>query len=162
MKYGISSGNNILPTANHRDSVIHELRTTQRTSILFSYSHYTGCNRRMEDPLPSYKRCLLIFLLIYLHMCRGIYFNSPRKLPTVWASGVVILMTRMGTAFIGYVLPWGQMSFWGATVITRILTAIPYVGNDITQWLWGNFSVSQPTLNRFFLYTFSYLWHWLR
>lgn len=92
----------------------------------------------------------LFFILMYIHIGRGIYFNSSIKVPTVWASGIIILLATIGAAFLGYVLPWGQISFWGATVITRIITAIPYIGKDITQWLWGNFSVSQPTINRFF------------
>jgi ubiquinol-cytochrome c reductase cytochrome b subunit len=93
----------------------------------------------------------MFFIMVYLHIARGIYHGSytkPRVL--LWNVGVVILIVMMATAFLGYVLPWGQMSFWGATVITNLISAIPYVGNDIVQWLWGGFSVSNATLNRFF------------
>ena len=92
----------------------------------------------------------LFFVLIYIHTARGIYFSSPSNQPKVWISGVVIILITIGTAFLGYVLPWGQISFWGATVITGVLSAIPLVGNDLVVWIWGGPSVSQPTLNRFF------------
>ena len=91
----------------------------------------------------------LFFLCVYFHVGRGIYYGSYSK-TEVWNVGVIILLLTMATAFIGYVLPWGQMSFWGATVITNLLSAIPYVGADIVQWVWGGFSVSNATLNRFF------------
>ena len=89
------------------------------------------------------------FVCVYIHIGRGLYYGSYLKIP-LWNVGVVILLIMMLTAFIGYVLPWGQMSFWGATVITNFVSAIPYVGNDIVQWIWGGFSVSNATLNRFF------------
>ena len=92
----------------------------------------------------------LFFILLYIHTARGIYFSSPSNKPKVWISGVVILLLIIATAFLGYVLPWGQMSFWGATVITGVLSAIPIIGNDLVTWIWGGPSVSQPTLNRFF------------
>lgn len=117
------------------DSVIHIIRDIDRGWII-RYLHINGAS--------------LFFILIYIHILRGIFYNSPIKLPIVWGSGVILLLATIGAAFIGYVLPWGQISFWGATVITRIISAIPYVGKEVTQWLWGNFSVSQPTLNRFF------------
>ncbi len=91
------------------------------------------------------------FILVFCHMFRGLYFgsyHSPRDL--LWCSGVFILILIIATAFIGYVLPWGQMSFWGATVITNLISAIPYVGDSIVLWVWGGFSVDNPTLNRFF------------
>jgi len=93
----------------------------------------------------------MFFIVVYLHILRGLYYGSyasPREL--VWIVGVVILLLMIITAFIGYVLPWGQMSFWGATVITSLASAIPVVGDDITHWLWGGFSVDNATLNRFF------------
>uniref|UniRef100_A0AAU6QDU8 Cytochrome b n=1 Tax=Typhlodromus pineus TaxID=3061201 RepID=A0AAU6QDU8_9ACAR len=96
----------------------------------------------------------LFFILIYLHIGRGLYFKSFYLLKMVWVSGVVILLLLFMTAFIGYVLPWGQMSFWGATVITNLLTSIPYIGKMMTLWLWGNFSVSKATLIRFFSFHF--------
>jgi quinol-cytochrome oxidoreductase complex cytochrome b subunit len=91
------------------------------------------------------------FAVVYIHLFRGLYYGSykaPREL--LWMIGVVILLTMMATAFMGYVLPWGQMSFWAATVITNLFSAIPLIGNDIVTWLWGGFSVAQPTLNRFY------------
>lgn len=93
----------------------------------------------------------MFFIVVYLHMFRGLYYgsySSPREL--VWIVGVLIFLLMILTAFIGYVLPWGQMSFWGATVITSLASAIPIVGDEITHWLWGGFSVDNATLNRFF------------
>merc|ERR1711871_885933 len=93
----------------------------------------------------------MFFGVVYLHMFRGLYYGSyikPRHF--LWKSGVVILLLMMATAFMGYVLPWGQMSFWAATVITNLFSAIPLVGESIVNWLWGGFSVDNPTLNRFF------------
>lgn len=89
------------------------------------------------------------FLCVYVHIARGLYYGSYLRIH-LWNSGVIIFLIMMLTAFIGYVLPWGQMSFWGATVITNFLSAIPYIGMDIVQWVWGGFSVSGATLNRFF------------
>nr|YP_010564713.1 cob [Nymphon australe]UZA61090.1 cytochrome b [Nymphon australe] len=91
----------------------------------------------------------LFFMLMYIHIARGMYFNSM-KLTLTWLIGVLILMVSMATAFMGYVLPWGQMSFWGAAVITNLLSAIPYMGTSIVYWLWGGFSINNATLNRFF------------
>ena len=91
------------------------------------------------------------FFLVYLHIGRGLYYGSykaPRTL--VWAIGTVILIVMMATAFLGYVLPYGQMSLWGATVITNLMSAIPWVGQDIVEFIWGGFSVNNATLNRFF------------
>jgi ubiquinol-cytochrome c reductase cytochrome b/c1 subunit len=93
----------------------------------------------------------MFFIVTYIHIFRGMYYGSyknPREL--LWMIGVVILLLMMATAFMGYVLPWGQMSYWGATVITNLFSAIPVVGQSIVQWLWGGFSVDNPTLNRFF------------
>ena len=91
------------------------------------------------------------FIAVYIHIFRGMYYGSykaPREL--LWLLGVVIFLLMMATAFMGYVLPWGQMSFWGATVITNLFSAIPVVGESIVTWLWGGFAVDNPTLNRFF------------
>ncbi|MDH3662327.1 MAG: cytochrome b/b6 [Alphaproteobacteria bacterium] len=91
------------------------------------------------------------FIAVYIHIFRGLYYGSyknPREL--LWMMGVVIMLLMMGTAFMGYVLPWGQMSFWGATVITNLFSAIPIFGESIVTWLWGGFSVDNPTLVRFF------------
>ena len=89
------------------------------------------------------------FICVYIHIARGLYYGSYLR-SHLWASGISIFLIMMLTAFIGYVLPWGQMSFWGATVITNFVSAIPYIGNDVVQWIWGGFSVSNATLNRFF------------
>nr|WKU84250.1 cytochrome b [Xylota quadrimaculata] len=93
------------------------------------------------------------FICIYLHVGRGMYYGSYLFTPT-WLSGTIILFLVMGTAFMGYVLPWGQMSFWGATVITNLLSAIPYLGTDLVQWIWGGFAVDNATLTRFFTFHF--------
>nr|YP_009755830.1 cytochrome b [Harpalus pensylvanicus]QIQ23144.1 cytochrome b [Harpalus pensylvanicus] len=89
------------------------------------------------------------FICIYLHIGRGMYYGSY-KFTYTWMVGVIILFLVMGTAFMGYVLPWGQMSFWGATVITNLLSAIPYLGTMLVQWIWGGFAVDNATLTRFF------------
>jgi len=91
----------------------------------------------------------IFFISLYLHIARGIYY-SRYKLSHVWIAGVSISLILIATAFLGYVLPWGQMSFWGATVITNLFSAIPIFGEDIVYWLWGGFAVGQPTLSRFF------------
>ena len=93
------------------------------------------------------------FICLYLHTGRGIYYGSYLFLHT-WSIGVIIIFLVIGTAFLGYVLPWGQMSFWGATVITNLASAIPYVGTDLVQWLWGGFAVDNATLTRFFTFHF--------
>jgi len=93
----------------------------------------------------------MFFIVVYSHIFRGLYYGSymhPRE--HLWCSGVLIFILMMATAFMGYVLPWGQMSFWGATVITNLFSAIPFVGGAIVEWLWGGFSVDNATLNRFF------------
>ena len=98
----------------------------------------------------------MFFGVVYIHVARGIYYGSyQRPRGFVWAAGVVILILMMATAFMGYVLPWGQMSFWAATVITNLFSAFPIIGEPIVAWLWGGFSVDNATLNRFF--SFHYL-----
>nr|YP_009116601.1 cytochrome b [Polydactylus plebeius]BAQ20928.1 cytochrome b [Polydactylus plebeius] len=93
------------------------------------------------------------FVCIYFHIGRGLYYGSYLYKET-WNIGVILLLLTMMTAFVGYVLPWGQMSFWGATVITNLLSAVPYVGDSLVQWIWGGFSVDNATLNRFFAFHF--------
>jgi ubiquinol-cytochrome c reductase cytochrome b subunit len=118
------------------DSVEHIMRDVNYGWLL-RYAHMNGAS--------------MFFIVVYIHMFRGLYYGSykyPREL--LWMIGVVILLLMMATAFMGYVLPWGQMSFWGATVITNLFSAIPLVGNSIVTWLWGGFAVGDPTLNRFF------------
>jgi quinol-cytochrome oxidoreductase complex cytochrome b subunit len=117
-------------------SVEHIMRDVNN-GWLIRYAHANGAS--------------FFFLVVYIHIARGLYYGSymtPRE--HLWASGVVIFILMMATAFIGYVLPWGQMSFWGATVITNLFSAIPLIGDSIVQWLWGGFSVDNATLNRFY------------
>nr|YP_010598419.1 cytochrome b [Deroplatys truncata]UIX55363.1 cytochrome b [Deroplatys truncata] len=95
----------------------------------------------------------MFFICIYLHIGRGMYYGSYKFYYT-WMIGVMILFLLMATAFMGYVLPWGQMSFWGATVITNLLSTIPGFGNELVQWVWGGFAVDNATLNRFFTFHF--------
>nr|AVN68301.1 cytochrome b [Lamproblatta albipalpus] len=95
----------------------------------------------------------MFFICLYLHIGRGLYYSSYKFINT-WNMGVIIFFLTMATAFMGYVLPWGQMSFWGATVITNLLSAIPFIGNDLVQWVWGGFAVDNATLNRFYSFHF--------
>nr|QYF07858.1 cytochrome b [Stigmatomma silvestrii] len=95
----------------------------------------------------------MFFICMYLHMARGLYYTSF-KLKLTWMAGTSIFILSMATAFLGYVLPWGQMSFWGATVITNLLSTIPYIGTLIVQWIWGGFSINNATLNRFYSFHF--------
>nr|ACD35863.1 cytochrome b [Exila nigropalmata] len=95
----------------------------------------------------------MFFICIYLHIGRGLYYGSYMYKET-WNVGVVLLLLVMATAFVGYVLPWGQMSFWGATVITNLLSAVPYIGTNLVEWIWGGFSVDNATLTRFFSFHF--------
>ena len=117
-------------------SVEHIMRDVNGGWIL-RYAHANGAS--------------VFFIILYIHIAKGLYYGSylyPRQL--LWCSGVIIFLLTMATAFMGYVLPWGQMSFWGATVITNLASAIPIVGDSIVYWLWGGFSVDNATLNRFF------------
>nr|ALG76032.1 cytochrome b [Sicista subtilis] len=95
----------------------------------------------------------MFFICLFLHVGRGMYYGSYTFMET-WNVGVVLLFAVMATAFMGYVLPWGQMSFWGATVITNLLSAIPYIGTTLVEWIWGGFSVDKATLTRFFAFHF--------
>src|SRR5271154_6617755 len=118
------------------DSVQHIMRDVNY-GWLIRYIHQNGAS--------------MFFIVTYVHIFRGMYYGSykaPREL--LWIIGVIILLLMMATAFMGYVLPWGQMSYWGATVITNLFSAFPVVGNWIVTLLWGGFSVDNPTLNRFF------------
>jgi len=93
----------------------------------------------------------MFFIVVYTHTFRGLFYSSflfPKE--PLWIIGVIILLLMIITAFLGYVLPWGQMSFWAATVITNLVSAVPFIGNDIVIWLWGGYSVDNATLNRFF------------
>jgi quinol-cytochrome oxidoreductase complex cytochrome b subunit len=118
------------------NSVEHIMRDVNN-GWLIRYTHANGAS--------------FFFIVVYIHIFRGLYYGSylnPREI--LWCSGVIIFILMMATAFMGYVLPWGQMSFWGATVITNLFSAVPLVGKDIVDWLWGGFAVDNPTLNRFF------------
>jgi len=119
-------------------SLIHITRNVNWGWILHN-SHINGAS--------------LFILFIYLHIARGIYYNSF-YIKETWNTGVIIFILTIATAFMGYVLPWGQIRFWGATVITNIFSAIPYIGELLVQWIWGGFAVSGPTLNRFFIIHF--------
>ncbi|WGF86891.1 cytochrome b [Marinivivus vitaminiproducens] len=123
-------------TAYAFTSVEHIMRDVN-FGWLLRYAHANGAS--------------MFFIVVYIHIARGLYYGSykmPREL--LWMLGVVIFLLMMATAFMGYVLPWGQMSFWGATVITNLFSALPIVGETLVTWLWGGFSVDNPTLNRFF------------
>ena len=118
------------------DSIEHIMRNVNH-GWLIRYIHMNGAS--------------FFFIVVYIHIFRGLYYGSykaPREL--LWWLGIIILLLMMATAFMGYVLPWGQMSFWGATVITNLFSAIPLIGDSITQWLWGGYSVDNPTLSRFY------------
>nr|YP_010704350.1 cytochrome b [Helogale parvula]WCP18711.1 cytochrome b [Helogale parvula] len=95
----------------------------------------------------------MFFICLFMHVGRGMYYGSYLFMET-WNIGIILLFTVMATAFMGYVLPWGQMSFWGATVITNLLSAIPYIGTNLVEWIWGGFSVDKATLTRFFAFHF--------
>nr|UVN15310.1 cytochrome b [Nasonia longicornis] len=116
------------------DSIIHIIQDVNY-GWLFRLIHMNGAS--------------FFFICMFIHIGRGMYYNSFTMLMT-WTMGVLIFLITMATAFMGYVLPWGQMSFWGATVITNLVSAIPYIGENIVLWLWGGFSVNNATLNRFY------------
>nr|APX40848.1 cytochrome b [Calomicrus suturalis] len=120
------------------DSVIHICRDVNY-GWLIRTTHANGAS--------------FFFICLYIHIGRGIYYSSYNMTET-WMIGVTIFFLTMATAFLGYVLPWGQMSFWGATVITNLMSAIPYLGNMLVQWIWGGFAVDNATLTRFFTFHF--------
>jgi len=125
------------PHVDHAFDSVERIMRDVNYGWLLRYMHANGAS--------------FFFIAVYIHICRGMYYGSykkPREL--LWMLGVVILLIMMATAFMGYVLPWGQMSFWGATVITNLFSAIPLVGEPIVTWLWGGFAVDNPTLNRFY------------
>nr|YP_008855166.1 cytochrome b [Sepia aculeata]AHA82375.1 cytochrome b [Sepia aculeata] len=120
------------------DSVVHIMRDVNYGWVL-RYVHANGAS--------------FFFVCLYFHVARGIYYKSYMMIET-WNIGIILLFLVMGTAFVGYVLPWGQMSFWGATVITNLVSAIPYIGEMVVYWIWGGFSVDNATLSRFFCFHF--------
>tara|TARA_B100000029_G_scaffold134005_1_gene128222 strand:- start:8486 stop:9700 length:1215 start_codon:yes stop_codon:yes gene_type:complete len=118
------------------DSVEHIMRDVNY-GWLIRYIHSVGAS--------------MFFLIVYIHIARGLYYGSYKKPREVlWWLGIIIFILMIASAFLGYTLPWGQMSFWGATVITNLFSAIPLIGDSIVTWLWGGFSVDNPTLNRFY------------
>jgi ubiquinol-cytochrome c reductase cytochrome b subunit len=134
---GIFLAMNYTPHATYAFDSVERIMRDVNYGWLLRYAHANGAS--------------MFFIVVYIHIWRGLYYGSykaPREL--LWMLGVVIFLLMMATAFMGYVLPWGQMSFWGATVITNLFSAIPLVGEGIVTWLWGGFSVDNPTLNRFF------------
>ncbi|PIZ32503.1 MAG: cytochrome b [Alphaproteobacteria bacterium CG_4_10_14_0_8_um_filter_37_21] len=134
---GIFLAMHYTPHVDHAFASVEHIMRDVNGGWLMRYVHMNGAS--------------MFFIVVYLHIFRGLYFGSykePRQL--LWIMGVFILFAMMATAFMGYVLPWGQMSFWGATVITNLFSVFPG-GESIVQWLWGGFSVDNPTLNRFFV-----------
>lgn len=134
---GIFLAMHYTPHVDHAFDSVERIMREVNYGWLIRYIHMNGAS--------------MFFIVVYLHMFRGLYYGSykaPREL--LWILGVVILLLMMATAFMGYVLPWGQMSYWGATVITNLFSAIPVVGDSIVTLLWGGFSVDNATLNRFF------------
>jgi quinol-cytochrome oxidoreductase complex cytochrome b subunit len=134
---GIFLAMNYTPNADLAFGSVERIMRDVNYGWLLRYMHQNGAS--------------FFFIIVYIHMFRGLYYGSykaPREL--LWILGVIILLVMMATAFMGYVLPWGQMSFWGATVITSLFSAIPLVGDWVTHLLWGGFAVDNPTLNRFF------------
>jgi len=134
---GITLAMHYTPHVDYAFASVERIMRDVNSGWLIRYIHMNGAS--------------FFFIAVYIHMFRGLYYGSykaPREL--LWMLGVVIMLLMMATAFMGYVLPWGQMSFWGATVITNLFSAIPIVGEHIVIWLWGGFSVDNPTLNRFF------------
>jgi len=134
---GIFLAMHYIPSAELAFSSVEHIMRDVRGGWFLRYLHANGAS--------------MFFLVVYLHICRGLYYNSfYGKRQFVWYSGVIILFIMILTAFLGYVLPWGQMSFWAATVITSLASAVPLVGDSIVAWLWGGFSVGEQTLVRFF------------
>ncbi|MDX1541441.1 MAG: cytochrome b N-terminal domain-containing protein, partial [Geminicoccaceae bacterium] len=134
---GIVLAMHYVPHVDYAFESVEKIMRDVNFGWLLRYAHANGAS--------------MFFIVVYIHIFRGLYYGSyksPREL--LWMLGVVILLLMMATAFMGYVLPWGQMSFWGATVITNLFSADPLVGEGIVTWLWGGFSVAQPTLNRFY------------
>lgn len=134
---GIFLSMHYTPHVDHAFDSVEDIMRNVNYGWLIRYMHSTGAS--------------MFFVAVYIHMFRGLYYGSykyPREL--LWQIGVLIFLVMMATAFMGYVLPWGQMSYWGATVITNLFSAIPVFGEKIVNWLWGGFSVDNPTLNRFY------------
>nr|YP_010516623.1 cytochrome b [Spinibdella lignicola]UXN44124.1 cytochrome b [Spinibdella lignicola] len=135
--------------------LILSMHYTANTELAFNSISYISRNINQGNNMRFiHMNCAsMFFIMIYMHIFKGLKMNSY-KIKETWLSGSSILIILMITAFVGYVLPWGQMSFWGTTVITNLLSVVPFIGKKMVMWLWGNFSVSNPTLNRFFSFHF--------
>jgi len=134
---GIVLAMHYTPTADGAFNSVEDIMRNVNYGWLLRYMHANGAS--------------MFFIAVYIHIFRGMYYGSykdPREI--LWMIGVFIFIVMMATAFMGYVLPWGQMSFWGAKVITNLFSAIPFVGDTVVTWLWGGYNVGDPTLNRFF------------
>ena len=134
---GIVLAMHYIPSTEQAFASIENIMRDVQGGWLLRYMHANGAS--------------FFFIAVYMHIFRSLYYGSyksPREI--TWIIGILMYLAMMATAFMGYVLPWGQMSFWGATVITNLFSAIPLIGDDIVVWLWGGFSVGEPTLNRFF------------
>ena len=134
---GIVLAMHYTPHADYAFASVEHIMRNVESGWLLRYVHANGAS--------------FFFIAVYLHIFRGLYYGSykePREM--IWIVGIIIYVVMMATSFMGYVLPWGQMSFWGATVITNLFSAIPLVGKTIVEWLWGGFAVDNPTLNRFY------------
>lgn len=134
---GIVLAMHYTPHVDHAFESVEKIMRDVNYGWLIRYTHAVGAS--------------MFFITVYIHIARGLYYGSykkPREL--LWHIGIVIFLVMIATAFMGYVLPWGQMSYWGATVITNLFSAIPIIGESIVTWLWGGFSVDNPTLNRFY------------
>ena len=134
---GIALAMNYTAHVDHAFDSVERIMRDVNGGWLIRYIHMNGAS--------------FFFIVVYIHMARSLYYGSykaPREL--LWILGVVIYLLMMATAFLGYTLPWGQMSFWGATVITNFFSVIPFVGEPIVNWLLGGYTVDNPTLNRFY------------
>ncbi len=134
---GIALAMSYTAHTDHAFDSVERIMRDVNSGWLIRYIHMNGAS--------------FFFIVVYIHMARGLYYGSykaPREL--LWILGAIIYLLMMATAFLGYTLPWGQMSFWGATVITNLFSAIPLIGEPIVTWLWGGYSVDNPTLNRFY------------
>lgn len=133
---GIFLAMHYTPHVDYAFASVDHIITDVKSGYIFRYFHANGASA--------------VFIFLYLHIARNLYYQSYLTRRALWYSGLVIFLLMMATAFIGYVLPWGQISFWGATVITSLVTAVPFIGEDIAYWIWGGFSINNATLTRFF------------
>lgn len=133
---GVFLAMHYVPNINDAFASVDRIMVDVKYGYILRYGHSNGAT--------------FLFILMYNHIGRSLFHRNYLQRPATWVTGVILMLLMMAIAFIGYVLPWGQMSFWGATVITNLLSSIPYFGDSITVWIWGGFSVGAPTLTRFF------------